>query len=183
MKVLVAYATRHGATTGIAERIGSTLRERGLDATVLPAADVADVAPYDAFVIGSAAYLYHWLKEANAFVRRHRSALATKPVWLFSSGPLGTDLVDKEGKDIREGAVPKEFAELRDTIAPRGEHVFWGAYDPDDAPIGVAEWFMKKMPASREALPVGDFRNWEEIDAWATEIADAIAAHRVEASA
>ena len=63
MKVLVAYATRHGATGGIAERIGSTLRQRGLDATVRPAAEVRDVDPYDAFVIGSAAYMFHLLKE------------------------------------------------------------------------------------------------------------------------
>lgn len=174
MKVLVAYATRHGATGGIAERIGSTLRQRGLDATVRPAAEVRDVDPYDAFVIGSAAYMFHWLKEASAFVRRHRSTLVTAPVWIFSSGPLGTDLVDKEGKDVRAGAEPKEFAELREMLSPRGEHIFWGAYDPDAPAVGVAEWFMKKMPASRDALPVGDFRNWEEIDAWAEEIASAL---------
>ena len=73
MKVLVAYATRHGATAGIAERIGSKLREHGLDATVLPAKDVRDVREYDAFVIGSAAYMYHWLKDATDFVHRHRT--------------------------------------------------------------------------------------------------------------
>ena len=174
MKVLVAYATRHGATAGIAERIGSKLREHGLDATVLPAKDVRDVRGYDAVVIGSAAYMYHWLKDATDFVHRHRAALKATPVWIFSSGPLGTDLVDKDGKDVRATAAPKEFAELRATLDPRGEHIFWGAYDPDAPAIGMGEWMMKKMPGAREALPNGDFRNWAEIEAWATEIADAL---------
>lgn len=38
MKILVAYATKHGATRGLAERIAATLERRGLDATLRPAA-------------------------------------------------------------------------------------------------------------------------------------------------
>jgi menaquinone-dependent protoporphyrinogen oxidase len=30
------------------------------------------------------------------------------------------------------------------------------------------------MPAARDALPVGDFRNWPEVEAWAAEIAAAL---------
>ena len=69
MKVLVAYASRHGATKGIAERIARTLEPRGNDVTLPPADQVSAVAGYDAFIIGSAAYTGHWLKEARGFVR------------------------------------------------------------------------------------------------------------------
>jgi hypothetical protein len=89
MRVLVAYASRHCATQGIAERIAETLRAGGLDAEARPAASVKRPADYDAFVIGSAAYMFHWLGYAAKLVRRNRAALAAKPVWLFSSGPLG----------------------------------------------------------------------------------------------
>jgi menaquinone-dependent protoporphyrinogen oxidase len=182
MRVLVAYATRHGATRGIAERIGEVLQGRGLEAAVEQVDSVRDVADYDAFVIGSAAYMGGWLKSANAFVQRNRSTLATKPTWLFSSGPVGTETVDKKGNDVRTGAEPKEFVELRDVLHPRDEHVFWGAYDPDAKPIGLAESlgqrFLKLMPAARDALPSGDFRDWPEIEAWAGSIATGLAKER-----
>ena len=90
MKVLVTAATKHGATAEIAATIGEVLRgEPGLDATVVPAEEVATVDGYDAVVLGSAVYAGHWLASAKELVDRAGGALAGKPVWLFSSGPIG----------------------------------------------------------------------------------------------
>lgn len=172
MKVLVAYATRHGATQGIAERIGETLERHGLEVTVAPADRVEAPETYDAYVIGSAAYYFHWLKEAKHFVDRHHVLLAERPVWLFSSGPVGTERVDAKGQDVVAGAMPKEFLTYPNQIHPRDEHVFFGAYDPDAPPSGLLEGFFARMvPAVRNALPAGDFRDWAEIEAWADRIA------------
>ena len=176
MRVLVAYASRHGSTQGIAERIAESLRAAGLEAEARPVSEVKSVTEHDAFVIGSAAYMFHWLKEAKEFVTRHRAVLAERPVWLFSSGPLGTDLVDEDGRDIFEATRPKEFAELQALLRPRGDHVFFGAWDPDAPAIGMAERFVRLMPASKTTLPAGDFRDWAAIDAWAAEIAAALRA-------
>ena len=172
MRVLVVYASRHGATQGIADRIAASLSGRGIEVSVRSADERGDIAGFDAFVIGAAAYLFHWLKEATAFVRHNRSTLASHPVWLFSSGPLGTDATDAEGRDVLETTEPREFAEFRDAIRPRGLRVFFGAYDPDSKPIGIMERFTRLMPAARNAFPAGDFRDWDEIDAWAAGIAD-----------
>jgi menaquinone-dependent protoporphyrinogen oxidase len=175
MKVLVAYASRHGATEGIAQRIAQTLERRGLEVTLQPAERADGVEQYDAFVIGSAAYAFHWLKDAAQFVRRHHALLAGRPVWLFSSGPLGTERVDAKGRDQLEVTIPREFGEFDEQIQPRGKQVFFGAYDPDAPPDGIAERFMKGFmrvtPALRGALPIGDFRDWPAIEAWADEIA------------
>lgn len=177
MRILVAYASRHGATRGIAERIAQTLERGGLEVALRPADEAGTVDDFDAFVIGSAAYNHHWLKEATEFVRRHRSLLASRPVWLFSSGPTGTETVDANGRDLLEASKPEEFDEFAD-IQPRDRRVFFGAYDPDVEPIGVAERlgsFFTRIPAIREALPAGDFRDWPAIEAWATGIAQELA--------
>ena len=117
MRMLVAYASRHGATQGIAERIARTLEEDGLDVTVCPVDRVGAVNDYDAFVIGSAAYYGRWLKEATHFVRRERETLADRPVWLFSSGPVGSKPTD--GTDPVKAAEPKEFTDFDRQVPDR----------------------------------------------------------------
>ena len=89
MNVLVTVASRQGATKEIAERIGEVLSAAGLGATVEPVEAVGDVDRYDAVVLGSAVRIGHWIEPARRFVRDHSAALATRPVWLFSSGPIG----------------------------------------------------------------------------------------------
>jgi menaquinone-dependent protoporphyrinogen oxidase len=175
MRVLVAYASKHGSTEGIAERIGEDLRADGHEADVRPASEAEHPEEYDAFVIGSAAYAMHWMKEASSFVKKNKDVLADRPVWLFSSGPLGTDLVDKQGKDVIEASVPKEAGEFA-FLHPRDHHVFFGALDFDK--LGLTGRMLKKMPATRDAIPEGDFRDWDDIDRWAHDIGRALTTPR-----
>ena len=70
-KVLVVYASRHGATRGIAQRIGDVLRSEGLEAEVAPADHAAGVGTADAVVVGSAVYMGSWLKEGIDFIKRN----------------------------------------------------------------------------------------------------------------
>ena len=174
MKVLVAYASKYGATEGIAQRIGATLRRRELEVDVAKCTDVAEVAGYDACVVGSAVYEFNWRKDARKFVERNADELAAHPVWLFSSGPLGTEKVDKEGKDVLKGAEPKQFKAYTDLLRPRGTQVFRGAYDHDK--IRGADRIIAWMPAIRDVMPQGDFREWDAIDTWAMSIADTLGA-------
>lgn len=171
MKIVVACASRHGATAGIAERIADTLPANRHEARAVPVDQVEDLAGFDAAVIGASAYMFHWLKQALRFVEQHRQQPQEMPVWLFSSGPVGTDTVDKAGQDVLQATRPKEFDELIATVRARGDRVFFGAYDPDADPIGFGERITRAIPAARNAMPAGDFRDWAAIDAWAEEIA------------
>jgi len=174
MKVLVAYESKYGATEGIAERIGEALRERGLEADVIRCSNVPTVSGYDAFVVGSAIYAFNWRKGARRFVEHNAGVLSSHPTWLFSSGPLGTETVDKDGKDVLIGAEPKQFAGFADLLHPQGTQVFRGAYHQDQ--IRGADRMVAWMPAIRDILPEGDFREWDAIDTWAHSIADRLAA-------
>jgi len=173
MKVLVAYASKHGATQGIAEHIAKTLAAEGHFTEVRGLPSKGGVQGYDACVIGSAVYMGHWRTEALSFVRGHQGALAGRPVWLFSCGPLGTATIDAKGRDVRSAAVPKEAQELEEIVQPRDHHVFFGALDPQR--LTVPERALRKLPAGRALMPEGDFRDWAEVDWWAKEIAQQLA--------
>ncbi|MGY4857220.1 flavodoxin domain-containing protein [Cryobacterium sp. AP23] len=172
VRVAVVCASHYGATRGIAERIGAELGVAGLDAEVFDAAappHAEEMAGFDAFVIGSAVYMGHWIKSATTFVRRYQPTLLEHPVWLFSSGPLGTDETDAEGKDVRGSNVPAEIADFTSTLRPVDHRVFFGAIDP--AALSLPHRMIRKFPGAAEMIPAGDFRDWPEIEAWAREIA------------
>src|SRR6186997_2012933 len=143
-RIQVVVATRHGATSGIADRIAEVLRADGLEVMVADAARRPDPDGFDACVIGSAVYMGSWLKEGLEFLERHQEALAAMPVWLFSSGPLPGSTKATESDDPLEVALgPMEgpgsgghrrIAALAAAIGARDHRVFLGAYDPSDPP-------------------------------------------------
>jgi menaquinone-dependent protoporphyrinogen oxidase len=172
-RALVVYASRHGSTGGIAVRIGEVLRSGDIDVVVADVTEMPDPNGFDAYVIGSAAYIGKWEKAATEYVKRHKAVLATKPVWLFSSGPVGTERVDKKGNSVL--ADPGTIAELKEILRPRGTKVFFGAWDPSVPSASFAERIVRRMPALKDLLPTGDFREWPVIEAWAREIAKEVA--------
>jgi menaquinone-dependent protoporphyrinogen oxidase len=173
MKVVVAYASKYGSTKGIAEFIGDKLRQQGMQVDVLEVGAVRNAADYDAFVIGSAVYMFHWTKEAKQFVSKNRALLASHPVWLFSSGPVGSQSKDAKGRDVLEVSGPKELDELRALVKPRDHRVFFGALDGArlTGTIGFTYRLVRRSQAARESMPEGDFRDWKAIEAWAVGIA------------
>ena len=159
MAVLVAYASKYGSTQGIAERIAEQLRQLGKAAEARSMDEVSDPGSYEAFVLGSGIYAGSWLKKARKWVRRHQALLAQHPVWFFSSGPLGTEV-----KDIG-GFRPREMTEFQQTIRPRDEHIFFGAFDYHKMS------FSDRMILKALRAPEGDFRDWPAIEAWAASLA------------
>jgi menaquinone-dependent protoporphyrinogen oxidase len=164
-KVLVAYATKYGATAEIAEKIGRVLQQAGLNTEVLLAKRVGKLTPYKAVILGSAVYIGAWRNEAVKFLQVHDLELAKMPVWLFSSGPTG------EGNPVEllQGwRIPNTLQPLINRIQPRDIAVFHGNVDLNKANF-IEKWMIKNVKS-----PQGDFRDWNAITAWAESIADAI---------
>jgi menaquinone-dependent protoporphyrinogen oxidase len=160
-RILVAYASKHGSTREVAEEIGRVLRDGGLHAEVAEARLVSDLAPYAAVVLGSALYAAHWQRDANRFVARHLAALRTRPVWLFSTGPLD------HSADAGLLPAPPSVAITIDPIGARAHRVFGGRLLADTPGLD---------PQVLATHPVGDFRDWDAIRAWAAGIAAALLA-------
>ncbi|MFJ9037369.1 flavodoxin domain-containing protein [Streptomyces sp. NPDC102406] len=164
VRVLVAYGTANGATAQIAGAIADVLRKAGLQAEPRLVRFVADVSPYEAVVLGSGLYAGRWQKDARKFVRRHHRALAARPLWLFSSGPLD---VSASQRDIP--ATPS-VQRLADELGAR-EHVTFGGCLHEDAHSRGARMILRSGKG-------GDFRDFPAIEKWAAHIADALLAER-----
>lgn len=169
MAVLVAYASKYGATREIAERIAKSLQSADQQADARAIKSIASLDGYDVFVIGSAVYFGSWQKEATEFVRRHENLLSTRPVWLFSSGPLRMEASEAERGDAREAATPTQIDGMIQAIRPRDHHVFYGALTPSK--LSLRDRLIRALPAGRAMMPEGDFRDWGEVDSWAQNIA------------
>jgi menaquinone-dependent protoporphyrinogen oxidase len=160
VRVLVTAASRHGATHEIASAIAHGLSRRGIDADAHPLEELAGLHGYDAYVIGSAVYIGRWLAPARELVENHAETLTARPVWMFSSGPLGPpDALKPEGD-------PVDASDMVEAAGAVEHRVFAGRLDK--RLLGLGE----KAVVVAVRAPEGDFRDWDAIDGWAGEIAD-----------
>ena len=135
------------------------LAERGCEVTVLPPEKVAAVQEFDAVVLGSAVYMGQWLKPARELAQRSASALAARPVWLFSSGPVG--------EPAKPADNPVDVTKIIQASKARDHQIFTGKLANKHLS------FPDRAMASAIRAQDGDFRNWAQIRDWATSIADA----------
>jgi menaquinone-dependent protoporphyrinogen oxidase len=166
MVVLIAYATRYGATRSIAERIAARLREHGHQVVVHATVRPIDAAMYDAVVVGSSVYNQAWLPAAQEFVRQNLDALAGRPTWMFSVGALRNP-----GRVGQIGArrYPQKIGGVRGYVVARDYRYFSGEFYRER--IGrLGAWLWRACGGQ-----FGDFRNWSDVDAWAHGIAGALA--------
>ena len=166
-RVLVSAASEHGSTAEIARVIGDVLADKGLAVDIVPPTKVDSVEDYDAVILGSAVYVGRWLFPAKDFAIRFRDALAARPVWLFSSGPVG-DPARKMVQSMAED--PTDVTRICADIGARGHHMFAGKLDPKAL----------SLPQRASLLVVrgmrGDFRDWTDVTRWADTIAEELTA-------
>ena len=156
MRALVVYGTKRAGTFGIAEWIGDTLTEAGIETDIRPANQRAHVDAYDAVIVGGALYAGRWHRHARRFVKRYAEALRGRPVWLFSSGPL-----DESASSTEIPPVP-QVQQAIDQTAARGHVTFGGRLLPG----------AKGFPASAMAKKsAGDWRDPARVRSWATAVA------------
>jgi menaquinone-dependent protoporphyrinogen oxidase len=145
--VLVAYGSKMGGTAEIAQRVATTLNQHGVHVVLHDASDRFDLAPFGTFVVGSAIYAGRWRRPAARLVKRIATSHPNRPLWLFHSGPLGDEANMPRAlpRGVRRNATE---CDLRD-IATFGGRRTTGHHP-------------------------GDWRNFNQVDAWAEKIASAL---------
>jgi menaquinone-dependent protoporphyrinogen oxidase len=165
MTVLVAYASAHGSTRSIAERIAAQLTEHGSYAVAASVDEVDNVGPYSAVLVGSAIHNQAWLPKATWFLTDHADELARRPVWLFSVG-----MPAAVARPLRRLALREEEVLRRDLagVVEMQEHrLFSGVVSREVFPPGSNQMLFRLT-----GCRYGDFRDWPAIDRWAASIAD-----------
>lgn len=166
--VLVAYASRMGSTKEIAAAIGEHLTSRGFEVEVVAAAEAANARAFDAVILGSALYMGRWESDAVDYLKRQGSDLADRSTWLFQSGPSGPP------EENRPTPTPRAVRRLCHKLGLAAPTTFGGNLDHARAKGRLARWVSDGDLA-------GDFRDWDQIRAWADGVADQLVARRAPA--
>ncbi|RSM38146.1 hypothetical protein DMA12_34265 [Amycolatopsis balhimycina DSM 5908] len=175
MRILVAVATRHGATREIAENIATAATSALTDAGVWSEVEVRDASlvtstdGFDAVVVGSAVYMGHWLDPATKFAEAFEVELRRVPVWVFSSGPVG----DRDHPTDE----PAGAADMVMRLGARGHRLFGGKIDRH------ALRLPERAMVAALRVKDGDYRDWPSIRAWGREIGMSLAKAEVAGSA
>jgi len=139
MKTIIVYATKHGATREIAERIA-----RGINGAVthdLKQGAAPDLAAFDCVIVGASIYAGTVRKEAKTFIAQNATALSGKTLGLFLSG-MGTG----DGKTYFEKNFPEDVLKNVKATGFLG-----GAFDP--AKGNVIERIIMKL-VTKQSGPV-----------------------------
>lgn len=167
--ILVTYASRFGATAGVAEAIGKTLVEHGAQVEVLPMKEVKDLSPYGAVVAGSAINGGAWLPEAMQFMQAHQAELRGKP---FAAYLVCMTLTMKNAQQYRSH-VASWLDPVRALVRPVSEGLFAGALDISKIP-SFSDRLKFKMSVLFGAWQEGDHRDWSAIRLWAESLIPAL---------
>jgi menaquinone-dependent protoporphyrinogen oxidase len=170
-KILVAYASRAGSTRGVAEAIGRTLGDSGAPVEVCRLQDVHDLASYRAVVAGSAIRGAKWLPEAMQFMETHQAALGRMPFAAFLV--CITLAMPNGGTDQYRQYVADFMKPVRAMVKPMSEGFFAGALNYSRLPL-IPEGLQMRVLSATTRTPEGDYRNWNEIHAWARNLATAL---------
>jgi menaquinone-dependent protoporphyrinogen oxidase len=174
--ILVTYASRLGATAGVAEAIGKTLTDNGAQVEVRRMEEVTDLTPYSAVVAGSAIRDKQWLPEAMQFMRTHQAALRQKPFAAFLVCMTLATLAPtawaqcgvKDGEKYRP-QVAAWLDPVRSLVKPVSEGLFAGVLD-----IGQISSFSDRLKFRVSVLvgvwQEGDHRDWNAIREWAARL-------------
>ena len=164
-RILVTYASRAGSTAEVAEAIGKTLSEGGMQVDVIPMVDVKDLSPYGAVVAGSAIRGSKWLPEAVQFIQTERSVLAQKRFAMFT---VCITMAMKNAENYRAG-VMGWVAPVRGMVKPLSEGLFAGMLDFNKLPFNW-DTLMLCLTVALGIFPRGDHRDWNAIRAWAENL-------------
>lgn len=164
-KILIAYASRTGTTAGVADRIGKTLTDLGVNVDVRRMQDIYDVSSYKSVIAGSAIQAGKWLPEAMEFIEKNQQSLVQKP---FAAFLVCMTLAMPKAAEYRP-TVATWFSPVRSLVKPVSEGLFAGALNLSQI-SSFSERLKFRLSIMFGVWKEGDHRDWEAISDWAKSL-------------
>jgi menaquinone-dependent protoporphyrinogen oxidase len=181
-RVLVVYASTHGHTEKIADRIGRVLRESGVQAEVEDVANVAedDLARFDAVVVGASIHAGQHQRELIDWVRLHAGWLEDRPAVFFSVCLTAAE-EDEEARSASEQYISNFVDETG--WQPDRSASFAGALqyrEYDFFTRHLMRLMMKRGGHPTDVSQDYDYTDWEAVERFARDFAEWLTATPVE---
>jgi menaquinone-dependent protoporphyrinogen oxidase len=164
-KILIAYASRTGTTAGVADRIGKTLTDLGVNVDVRRMQDIYDVSSYKSVIAGSAIQAGKWLPEAMEFIEKNQQSLAQKP---FAAFLVCMTLAMPKAAEYRP-TVATWLSPVRSLVKPVSEGLFAGTLNISQI-SSFSERLKFRLSIMFGVWKEGDHRDWEAISDWAKSL-------------
>lgn len=154
MKAVILYASKHGATKAIAEKIAA--RVPGAQLVNIKTDPIPDLAAFDCIALGAPVYAGQIPKAMRVFAERQQAALQGKRIGLFLSG-----LADSQ----EEAYFNMPLFPVEVVAAARSKRLLGSIYDP--AKCNFFERFIIRM-VTKQSGALNTIKQ-ENIDAFARE--------------
>ncbi len=180
-QVLIAYSSRHGSTSEIAQEIADTIEKED---TLVDLVDLRersnwptemDLQEYDGIIVGSGVKYGRWTKEGLNFLKKFKFLLERKPLGIFvSSGEASNPRTYEKAKEkYLTDVLSKIGIDVNNTMI----EAFGGVFDLSvDSSYNFLERKILKRIAESDNTgfiihdgKLNDFRNWQSIRNWATD--------------
>jgi menaquinone-dependent protoporphyrinogen oxidase len=174
MKTLILFASKHGQTKLIAERIAAVLERDGVAVDLREAGDDSaepGVAGYDAAIVGASIHAGHHQRAVVEWAQRHRTELAALPAAFFSVCLTAAD--DTAESRAATARYRDEFAAATGWT-PQRAVTFAGALqyrEYDFATRLVMRLLMRRGGHPTDASRDYDYTDWAAVERFAHEFA------------
>ena len=173
MTALVLYASTHGHTGKIAERVADVLREQGLEVTLRDVRDEPAVAAgdFDLVVAGASIHGGHYQAQMVTWARDQAEALAARPTAFFS-----VCLAVADDTEESRAAAQGYLASLEEETGwtPGRRTTFAGALqylEYDFWTRLLIRTMMKRGGHPTDTSRDHDFTDWDAVEAFARDCA------------
>jgi len=181
-KLVIFYGTRFGGTVGIAQKIAEVLTEKGFEVLIHNTKEIDNPKKifekeFDGIILGSGIQIGAWTSKMKQFIIDYQQHIVEESVKLGMFVSCGTAFTE-EGTIKACTEYVDDFS-MKLGLKPVITAAFGGIYDfSKKSKHGMIKKKLlqsivkKESPGKFELNDVNDFRNWEEIVAFAEKFAE-----------